>query len=118
MTLRVNPLLEAVAKPPVAEAAPGRDCLSDSAIKSPSDPLLGRPPGAADGHHRHQRLLGRLGARQFTGDPPDVEPKQHVLIKAAREVRSREVARVARAVAKANTLKTIQMHFAVREIEQ
>jgi biopolymer transport protein ExbD len=65
-----------------------------------------------------EREIADYIEQQFAGDPPEVEPKQHVLIKASRDVRSREVARVARAAGKANTSKTIQMHFAVREIQQ
>jgi biopolymer transport protein ExbD len=65
-----------------------------------------------------EREIADYIEQQFAGDPPEVAPKEHVLIKAARDVRSREVSRVARAAAKAATSKKIQMHFAVRETEQ
>jgi biopolymer transport protein ExbD len=65
-----------------------------------------------------EREIADYIEQQFAGDPPEVAPKEHVLIKAARDVRSREVSRVARAAAKANTSQKIQMHFAVRETEQ
>ena len=65
-----------------------------------------------------EREIADYIEQQFAGDPPDVTPKEHVLIKAARDVRSREVSRVARAAARADTSKAIQMHFAVRETEQ
>jgi biopolymer transport protein TolR len=65
-----------------------------------------------------EREIAAYIERQLAGDPPEVEPKQHVLIKAARDVRSREVARVARAAGQANASKTIQMHFAVRETQR
>jgi biopolymer transport protein ExbD len=65
-----------------------------------------------------EREIADYIEQQFAGDPPEVTAKEHVLIKAARDVRSREVSRVARAAAKANTSKTIKMHFAVREEEQ
>jgi biopolymer transport protein ExbD len=65
-----------------------------------------------------EREIADYIERQLAGDPPEAEPKQHVLIKAAHDVRSREVARVARAAAKANTSKTIRMHFAVRETQR
>lgn len=68
-----------------------------------------------------EREIADYIEQELAGDPPELEPKQHVLIKAARDVRSREVNRVARAAAKAgggDAAKTVQMHFAVREIEQ
>jgi biopolymer transport protein ExbD len=65
-----------------------------------------------------EREIAAYVEQEYVGDPPRVVPKRHVLIRAAREVRSREVARVARAAGKAQTAWPIQMYFAVRETGQ
>ena len=64
---------------------------------------------------QQQLQIAAYVERQMAGQPPQEMPKQHVLIKAARDVRSREVARVARAVGKAATAGDIPLYVAVRE---
>ncbi len=63
-------------------------------------------------------LIGAYVEQQFAGGSPDVAPKEHVLIKAGRDVRSREVARVARAASRADVSQEIKLYVAVREVER
>jgi biopolymer transport protein ExbD len=67
---------------------------------------------------QQEALIAAYVEEQFKGVPPDITPKEHVILKAGRDVRSREVARVARAAARADTAEEIKLYVAVREAEK
>jgi hypothetical protein len=67
---------------------------------------------------KQEEEIAAFVQRQFAGDAPDSRPKEHVLIKAARDVRSREVARIARAVSRAEVSRKIQLYVAVYEADR
>jgi biopolymer transport protein TolR len=69
---------------------------------------------------QQEALIAAYVEAGYAGRPPATNPKEHVIIKAGHDVRSREVARVARAAARADIGATQEMklYVAVREADR
>ena len=67
---------------------------------------------------QQEALIAAYVEAEYAGEPPEIDPKEHVIIKAGRDVRSREVARVVRAAARADVSEEIKLYVAVREADR